>query len=404
MVQYTSFRDYLDKYLPGFFTIQLKQFFSFLPFIKPVNPQLIELRRLVERAKSTPNFYDYVNYFNKSITHSGIFSGFDSFIYSQEEFAALESGKVPSAATVGSSLKILPIVSVSSAEKIDYVKQVVDLLEKQPWQVTLNHFLSSIEEKEVITLIKNFLSQYPMLGHEQKGSCILFLVNYLNLDKKNLISQVFNGLNKEKDILHYRQLLQIKSTVYVGELLASIDLLGRHPLHEKQKYAVQRDFLQLKYKLRDLRDGKAIYEIPEILAHLEKAFREWEKGHSINDEKTQNVIDEIYNALQNLKDIIDDFETIPGLKESFFKDEKSARANLLLMEERQEFAQKMRRGEIAVVSIQRLKELYPNEESYQQVLKQCHKFGISVFDALDLEQKKQALREHNAMKYLSSQL
>ncbi|WP_157698184.1 hypothetical protein [Legionella clemsonensis] len=406
MIKYKSFHAYLDKHLPGLFTIRLKNFFSFLPFVKPVNPQLIKLRTLVDRAKISPNSYDYLSYFETSLICPGIFKGLDSFIYSDGEYNALPSKKSSTTAKVNANTALPPATSVISAEKApDYVNQVMGLLESQRWQKALDHFLSSIEKNEVIKLIINLLSQYSTLKHHQKEHCILYLVDYANLNKDGLKNQLFNELREEKDILQYRLLLQIKSSVYIDKLLTAIDLLGRQQSsNEKQQYGVQRDYLQVRYTLRNMRDGRVIYEIPEVLASVEKAFSTWKSGHSVHDESIQQIIDEIGIALHTLKDIIDDFEMTPSLKESFIKEEKNARANFLLMEERQEFTQKLRSGEIAVVSIQRLRELYPDEKSYQQISKQCHKFGITVFDALDPEEKKRALQEHNAMKFLSTQL
>lgn len=85
-----SLLQYLDANLPWTFTINMRHFFSFLPLVKPVDEQLIELREKVNHAKTTRLNYDYLYYYeqHKMDLNLGLMN--DSIIYSTSEKTARE--------------------------------------------------------------------------------------------------------------------------------------------------------------------------------------------------------------------------------------------------------------------------------------------------------------------------
>lgn len=103
---------------------------------------------------------------------------------------------------------------------------------------------------------------------------------------------------------------------------------------------------------------------------------------------TKNLISEITACLSKLKDILC---RAKSHKAVFDRDKKAEQEGLIKQEEINEFRRRIASGEQQQVSIQRLKELFPEERTYNQMFRQCTKCGVEVFDASNPAQLQSAL-------------
>ena len=77
---------------------------------------------------------------------------------------------------------------------------------------------------------------------------------------------------------------------------------------------------------------------------------------------------------------------------------------MYLQNERADFSHALRDRKLACVSEQKIKELYPNENDQTKIFKQCHNFGVRIFDASDADKIESAMNEQQEYKALCGEI
>jgi len=386
MAHYNSLLQYLDKQLPGSFRINLRNFFSFLPFVTPVDIQVAALRILVDKAKKMGNHTDYVDYYqDHALYFKSIFSKKDSYNNSDNENPVSELIEQSSTTSITNSLKSQTENSkeeeVVTEKKPDYLSQVQRIAHTANWQEQLTNLLNTLDESQRIDLAKELIDQDINPNDENLINCTIKTVECLNFDIAELKKRLFNNLQNAKDILNYERYLTMLGDMHNGQLLKLIDKL-------ESKFRLGRDFFQVKHALRPLRDGSPIHKHSETLNTIERLFQEWQKNQSSLVKQNEEIVKQVSACLSKLKVIITEFVINPKLKEKITKDSIAEIEDFRKAQDVEDFNKKLALGQIPFVTFQRLRELFPKEESYQQKINQCYTLGIQVFDATDDEAMK----------------
>ncbi|MDI9819799.1 MULTISPECIES: hypothetical protein [unclassified Legionella] len=404
-MQFDSLLEYLNYQLPGLFTIRVRNFFSFLPFVKPVDKRIQSLRISVNQALANPGNYYYVDYYQQQEEFFYQCLHGDSFFYSADETthkgAARSSFAIvmqQSATSVSpDALKDSPS-SVMNLQKETLLQKIIKLLQKEFWEESVDELFAKLDRAEQLGLVRELIANTIETRYKTEKLCILHLVDILSLDQDSLKKELFDNLQNEESIRGYEYYLLLKGDFFRDELLDLIDHLGKKQANcETSSYGVQRDYHELKFSLRSMRDGKPIHEDETAVEKVAKQFESWNEKHNPSEEVITDLVKKIFSCIENLQLIIKSFKE-PCLKEKYIKEQIAERKRISLEDERSEFRKQMREGKIVTVATQRLAELFPDEETLAKIKLQCTKLGIAIFDAEDPYARKEALREHNAMK------
>lgn len=395
MTRFHSLLDYLDDVLPWSLTISLQNFFSFLPFVDPVDERISTLRKAVDKAKDS-NSFDYCDFYKAYALPTK-----NDFQYSVAEQNYLakqaeapqttDSTKAPSSETkpkpVPSAVKIVQNLAQSKQadEELDaLVNKILTFAHKKHWQQLLAAQIINLEIPVIKQLARKLIEKSEL-------PCASFLIKDMQTRGESweaVKESVFNKLQRKKDIQCYDRYLSYKWDKYTTVLAA---------INYRDEFITQEGL-----RLQSAIDKKLVStDYPSQLSkkriiHMKERITDFSKKNKISESYIASlcrILDKMSVFLSGVTD-----EEAQLLSKYHTKREKQLRERNKLDEERIEFRQKLVRYEINAVSEQRLIELFGSDAP--KIARQCQLYGAFVFDARDKAAVTTVLSEQAEMKSL----
>lgn len=389
MSYYTSLHQYLDAILPSALFIKFWNFFAFLPFITPFAAEIVSLRNEVDSAKINSDDFVYLFSFEQIVKKFSEIFSLNDFRYSNEEeqrLHHLERIEQLELSTEKLSLvRVLSQLNLAELHQESVLLKIRNALQAEDWQ---EKFKVLLHTEDIIKLATDLLRDSMERYTEKHRYCWVILVN--EVGREQLKQNLFNNLENAGESERYSHALNLEADWYFKEIL---DLVTKLPNKNIRAYTL------LKHSTNVLRQDAPLHGRKEFLQQFKRLFDVWEAQSDLQLGTEVRV--QINCCLLQLEQIITQFEQAPQLKSLYYNTQIKEMHALRHAQDVEDFNKKMLEGEIATVSEQRLKELFPQEAVCLKKIKQCHALGISVFNAEDSEERKQALETHNAMKAFS---
>lgn len=399
MAGFNSLHAYLDHQLPSRLTINLRNFFSFLPFVSPVDERMATLRNLVNKAD---NNYQYLNYYQTNYTYFNQLFPENSFAYSSMEKTLVQATRAESLKPSDSPRTMMTSFSskVTKIEKSpNYLSQITVFADNEDWQNQLNTLLTNLSPEAQKQLARTLMKESLETRKENIKRCAIYVIDTIASDLDGIRKNVFDDLQHDHDIEEFEYYLTLKGYIHEQQLFSLIDDLSiLKASNETQVYGVQLDFHQLKHKLKPLYEGKPQAHANDFATFADK-FKEWKLTHQTGDSNILDTLEKIALCIQKLTAIMTAFGS-EQLKEKYTRDEVAEKNRNASQREKEEFLSQLRRGEIPTVGIQRLREFFPDEKRLTAMIKQCARLGVVVIDGTDPFAVREALQEKEALKYM----
>ncbi|WP_165482652.1 hypothetical protein [Legionella gresilensis] len=399
-----SLKICLDKQLPSALRIKVQNFFSFLPFVSPIDERINELRNLIDQAKINKQDYRYCKYYELHINY--FLSNLKLFYhYSRKESAYTQSLRDGKNSFKNIKENLSPVtakrneVSLINSTKLfnSYLVQIESFLKEDNFQEKIEKLLKTLETKELhIKLAKELISQArakPFLSKLTQSA--LIIIDKLNLEQEQLVSYVFDDLKNDQALDNYYFYLMQKAEAYKLTLLELIDDLGSSKASKEPcLYKLQRDFLQMKHPLNQLCDNGVIQEKEEAIDSFIKHFNLWRAEQQAKltttpqDVKIKTLLQQLTQCIEQIKFYIKILHK-PILKDKYYQDQIAETKARKIYYDRKEFEEDLEYNRIDKISEQRLYELYPNDDDFIKQLQKCRQQGIKVFDAKELKHQEE---------------
>ncbi|MGQ3888868.1 hypothetical protein ACQUW5_07525 [Legionella sp. CNM-1927-20] len=389
-----SLKTCLDKQLPSSFRIKVQNFFSFLPFISPIDERIEELRTLVNQAKINKQDYRYCEYYRLHLDYF-LYNLKLFYHYSRKELAYIKSlqNSNNSFNTIKENLSPVALPEIAKHHQDNLVLfnrciiEIERFLKEGGFQEKVEKLLQTLENNEVhIKLAKDLISQARAKPYQPELTQIaLIIIDKLNFEQEQLVSSVFDDLKNNQALDNYYFYLIQKAETYKLTLLDLIDDLGRSKISEEPcLYKLQRHFLQMKYPLNQLCDNGVIQEKEEAIDNFIKHFNLWRDEQQAKlttapqDVQVKSLLQQITQCIKLIKLYIKILNE-PVFKNKYYQEQLAESKARKLYYDRKEFEEDLEYNRIDRISEKRLHELYPNEDDFSKQLQKCHQQGIQVF-------------------------
>lgn len=407
MTAFNSLHEYLDYQLPSSISIVFRNFFSFLPFVTPVDIREVNLRNYVNNSN---NSEDYISYFENNRKYfKSAFNSKDTFFYSKNE-NKIKSQKPDASRVIISALgpaitaittMLRPEITTEEDEYNNdqeqlqyrsYLNDILALLAKDDWDQQLSGFLDDISQDDRIRLVKELIHECinptkPSLQSRMQ-KCILKVTDGFDLDRVR--KDIFENLQNSIDVKHFGYFLSMKADWYLKQLSSALRSLGKQTSPGGTEYGLYNEFAGIRRSLKEIIDQPNLYSQYSYFSSFEIPFRGWhEKAEKNNESKTfKRLVENINKYIVALKNIFE-INKDPCFKELYIENEMTKQKNTNRFNDRIEFKAKVMEGAIRQISLQELREFYPEGDEYQkpyeELVRFCQVMSVTVVDTTELE-------------------
>lgn len=376
MAVYHSLYDYLDDNIPGRLMIWIRNTFSFLPFVEPVNPLLIRLRKSLD-----DNDLDYVANYDFAAHLIEVMD----FNYSIEEKNELH--RLRQLMTIKEQLVSEPIPVKSERVEEPIVVQKEFIAPKTifqacldpDWKKELQPFIKDSQAEGQFILILDAAKNNP------RKVDLLRAASYFFDEKKwnnSQIMSLFNGLKTDNDVQLIESFVNYRARKLSADFFKLANKIKSMSGEDQVEFNNTREFNGYRFRANELNGIRDVFDQEKAFMNMKNWFIKWAEPLVINNKPLKIITDKINILLDEILQLIticNDSKII----DLTIRKQQDARTQEYLINEKRDFLTQLANHEVQAVSMQRLQELFSSDGEYKMRLKQCRNAGVNVFDAND---------------------